>query len=162
MSEKLEDVFEKPTKSQGKPLVKMDPKFKKEVDEYLDEVKKAVGEQEKADAKKGTRKNNVSEEGRKVMLANLKKGREMRKVNLNKEHERRQEELKKELEEVKGMLKEKVQKPAETPAEEPIEKQVEKPVDKPIEKPLAPSGELPKPAPVPQKVLFSMIKKPVW
>ena len=99
----VEDVFEKPEikeqhdECNHKDPQKEDPELKVEIEKYLDEVKKETN--------KPKRKNNVSEEGRKVMLSNLKKGREARKVNLNKEHEKRNDDLKKELEEVKNLIK---------------------------------------------------------
>jgi hypothetical protein len=51
------------------------------------------------------KKNNVSEEGRLKMLANLKKGREARKMNLNKAHEQRQQELKSDIDSLKQLVK---------------------------------------------------------
>ena len=79
----------------------------------------AVEKPKEAVPKETKKKNNVSEEGRAKMLANLKKGRESRKINLNKEHELRQNELKTELAELKTLVKETMSK-KEEPKAEPI------------------------------------------
>ena len=128
MSEKksIDEVFEKPTnpRKERKEPQKEDEQTKKEIDEYLNEVKKTVqmsnasrlveplssGQSEINNSPREIKaKRNITEEGKKAMLANLRKGREARKVNLNKEHEKRQNELKKELEEVKDLLKQQKQ-----------------------------------------------------
>lgn len=135
----LEDVFEFPKADseinashlkedkccKDKKPNKRDPEFEKDVNDYLSEVKKAVETEKETHRvsenrsvrETAKRKNNVSEEGRKQMLANLKKGRETRKLNLNKMHEMRQQELKAEIDEVKSLLKATIKyesKPIET------------------------------------------------
>jgi hypothetical protein len=68
----IEDVFEKPDETKRKIVQpqKEDPELKVEIEKYLDEVKKEVA--------KPKRKNNVSEEGKKVMLANKHGGKKSR------------------------------------------------------------------------------------
>ena len=77
------------------------------------------------------KKNNVSDEGKAKMLANLKKGREARKININKQHEIRQNELKSEIAELKSLVKETISKKPEAPKEEP--KKIEAPKEQPKE-----------------------------
>ena len=157
----LEDVFEFPKKVEEKkeddcckaPKMprKYDPEFERDVQNYLADVKKAV-EAEKAPAK---RKNNVSEEGRKQMLANLKKGRESRKMNLNKAHEARQNELKAEIDEMKTLLKAtiKPEPKMEAPKKEEVKPEVIKPAEPVI---IAP------PVVVKPYIIHSTFKKPAW
>jgi hypothetical protein len=124
----MNDVFEIPTEPKekkccGKKVMpqKADPEFEKDVSNYLDEVKRTISE------KKAPRKNNITEEGRKQMLANLKKGRETRKMNLNKAHEVRQNELKAEIDEMKTLLKSTLgEKKVEVPKVEPAKEEAVK------------------------------------
>jgi hypothetical protein len=142
-----------------------DPELQKEINAYINEIKRGISlgkssmneiKSKPAKEEKAPRKNNVSEEGRKQMLANLKRGRETRKVNLNKAHEVRQQELKADIDEVKSLLKSTVLK---QPFEQP--KPVEQP--KPSEQPKA----LISTGPVivaPQKpyIVHSTFRKPIW
>jgi hypothetical protein len=162
----LEDVFEFPKKVEEKieqdtcckkPRTphKYDPEFEKDVKNYLDDVKNAVAA-EKTTAK---RKNNVSEEGRKQMLANLKKGRETRKMNLNKAHEARQNELKAEIDEMKTLLKAtiKPEPKIEAPKKEEVKPEVKPEVIKPAEPVIIAPPVVVKPY-----IIHSTFKKPAW
>ena len=168
----MNDVFEIPAEPKekkccGKKVMpqKADPEFEKDVSNYLDEVKRTISE------KKAPRKNNITEEGRKQMLANLKKGRETRKMNLNKAHEVRQNELKAEIDEMKTLLKstlvdKKVE--AEPPKVEPPKVEAVKiaPPEVKQQVPVVPLVKvIPAPVvapPVKQLIIKSTYKKPLW
>jgi hypothetical protein len=145
-----------------------DPDLKKEINAYINEIKRGISlgqssmnemksKQGKED--KPPRKNNVSEEGRKQMLANLKRGRETRKINLNKAHEVRQQELKADIDEVKSLLKNQRLSVEQQPKTADKTPQPTPEAPKPI--------ETPKPAVVitqPQKpyIVHSTFRKPMW
>jgi DNA repair exonuclease SbcCD ATPase subunit len=158
----LEDVFEFPPKKEekveddtcckvAKRPHKHDPEFEKDVKNYLADVKEAVAAEKTAPK----RKNNVSEEGRKQMLANLKKGRETRKINLNKMHELRQQELKAEIDEVKNLLK------ANAKPDPKVEEQKKEEVKQEIVK-IEPKVISPPPVVVKPYIIHSTFKKPAW
>ena len=135
-----------------------------EIPESLDELEKEIVKtpmpikevkEKPIKEKPAKKKNNVSEEGRLKMLANLKKGRETRKFNLNKANDERQQgfknELKSDIDSLKQLVKDAFSprgKPAEekpivsdlTPATKPIVSDIVQP--KPV------VSDLPKPKPV--------------
>jgi hypothetical protein len=185
----MNDVFEIPTEPKEKKLnsknnqrvilpQKADPEFEKDVSNYLDEVKRTVS------AQKAPRKNNITEEGRKQMLANLKKGRETRKMNLNKAHEVRQNELKADIDEMKTLLKStlgsepkvlkieaepkvlKVEAPKVEAEPKVLKVEAETKVLKVDAEPKVLNVEQPKPIviapPVKQLIIKSTYKKPLW
>jgi len=162
MSTKLDEVFEKPV---GKQLVKRDPQFEKEVNDYLESIKKVV---EKSETKPPRRRNNVSDEGKKIMLANLTKGREKRKENITKKNESEKKNKPAEVMPVVPEPAAKVDPPKEEP--KPIAKvaPAAAPALAPVEPATiaAPKVALSKVTPPiiakPTPVLFSMIKRPLW